>query len=160
MAGVVGVAGEDGECAVELLGEDGSGEFVGQGDRAEGEQEIGAGAGRGGPSVGGADGEDDGLGAGVAEAAEVGGEVLGGELLAGTVEQDKDRGGAGGLAIEPTEERGLGVVGLGGAGDVAGDAGEVIGGEGLGGSGFGARAGGGDGCEEELHVTRVTQRGV
>ena len=81
MAGVVGVAGEDGEGAVDLFGEDGAGELVGEGDGAEGEDEGGAGAGGGGPAVGGADGEDDGLGAGVAQAAEVGGEVFGGELL-------------------------------------------------------------------------------
>jgi hypothetical protein len=37
VAGVVGVAGEDGEGAVELLGEDDAGERVGQGDGAEGE---------------------------------------------------------------------------------------------------------------------------
>jgi hypothetical protein len=84
------VAGEDGEGAVDLLGEDGAGELVGQGDGAEGEDEVGAGAGGGGPAVGGADGEDEGLGAGVAEAAEVGGEVFAGELLAAAVEQDED----------------------------------------------------------------------
>jgi len=70
------VAGEDGEGAVDLLGEDEAGEVVGQGDEAEGEQEVGAGAGQRGPAVGRADGEDDALRAGIAEADEVFGEVL------------------------------------------------------------------------------------
>jgi hypothetical protein len=76
MAGVVGVAGEDGEGTVDLLGEDDASEFMRQGNVAEREDEAGAGASGGGPAVVGADGEHDGLRAGVAEAAEVGGEVL------------------------------------------------------------------------------------
>jgi len=147
VAGVVGVAGEDGEGAVDLFGEDGAGEFVGQGDGAEGEDKAGAGAGGGGPSVRGADGEDDGLGAGVAEAAEVSGEFFGGELLAAAVEEDEDASGAGGLAsrpIEGGEERGLGGVGLGLTGEVARGSREIAGGEGCGGVGFRAGAGWGD----------------
>jgi hypothetical protein len=87
----------------------------------------------------------------------VGGEVLRGELFASAVEQDEDGCAAGGLAIEPGEEGGFGVVVLGGAGDVAGDAGEVVGGECVGGVGFGAGAGWGDGCEGELHMMRVLE---
>ena len=87
------MAGEDGEGAVDLLGQDGTGEFMGQGDVAEGEDKAGACACGGGPAVGGTDGEDDGLRAGVAEAAEVGGEVVGGELLATAVEKNEDGSG-------------------------------------------------------------------
>ena len=152
------MSGEDGEGAVELLGEDYAGELMREGDWAEREDEVGAGAGCGGPSVGRTDGEDEALRAGVAKAAKVGGEFLGGELFAATVEEDEDRGGAGGLAVEPGEECGFGVVELGGAGDVAGGAGKVVGGEGLGRSGLGARAGRRDGCDDELHGKRVTRR--
>lgn len=141
MAGVVGVTGEDGEGAVDLFGEDGAGEFVGQGDEAEREDKAGVAAGGVGPSVVGPDGEDYRLRAGVAETAEVSGEVLGGELLAAAVEEDEDRGGAGGLAVEPGEEGGLGVVGLGFTGYITGGASEVVRGEGGCGVRFGARAG-------------------
>ena len=70
------MAGEDGEGAVELLGENDAGELVRQGDGAEGEQEIGAGAGLAGPTVGGTDGEDEIPRGGVAVAAEKRGEVF------------------------------------------------------------------------------------
>ena len=70
------MAGEDGEGAVELFGKDDAGEVVGEGDGAEGEKQAGSGASGGGPSVGGADGEDDGLCSGIAEAAEVGGKFF------------------------------------------------------------------------------------
>lgn len=149
------MAGEDGEGAVKLLGEDGAGELMGQGDGTEGEDKASAGAGGGRPAVGGTDGEDDGLRAGVAEAAEVGGEVFAGELLAAAVEEDEDGGGAGSLTIEPGEQGGLGGVGLRFAGEIVGGTGEVVGGEGCGGVGFGARAGWGDGGEEDLHGMRV-----
>ena len=155
VGGVVGVAGEDGEGAVDLLGEDGAGEFMGQSDVAEREDEAGAGACSGGPAVGGTDGEDKGLCARVAEAAEVGGEFFGGELLAATVEEDEDGGGAGGLAVEPGEECGFGVMGLELAGEIAGGSGEVVGGEGCGSVGFGAGASWRDRGQENLHDTRV-----
>ena len=73
---MVGVAGEDGEGTVDLLGEDDASELVRQGDGAEREGEGGAGVGGGGPAVVGADGKHHGLRAGVAEAAEVGSEVF------------------------------------------------------------------------------------
>jgi hypothetical protein len=129
MAGVVGVAGEDGEGSVELLGEDYAGEFVGQGDESEREEEVGAGSSVGGPAVGGADGEDEALGAFVAETADAGGEVFGRELLAAAVEEDGVGSGSTGLLIEPFEQEGFGVEGLGVAGDIAGGALDVVGDE-------------------------------
>jgi len=148
VGGVVGVVGEDGEGTVDLLGEDGAGEGVGEGDGAEGDDERGAGAGGGGPAVCGADGEDEGLGAGVTLAADVGGEFFAGELLAAAIEKDEDGRGAGGLAGERGEQVGFGGVVLGFAGDVVGGAGEVFGGEGGGGVRFGAGTGWGDGGED------------
>jgi hypothetical protein len=126
VTGVVGVAGEDGEGAVELLGEDDAGQLVGQGDESEREEEVGPGAGGGGPAVGWTDGEDEALGAVVAEAAEASGEVLGGELLAAAVEENGVGVGAAGLLLEPFEEGGFGVEGLGVAGDIAAGALDVI----------------------------------
>ena len=149
------MASEDGEGAVDLLGEDGAGEFVGQGDIAEGEYEASAGTGGGGPAVCGTDGEDDGLGSGVAEATEMGCEFFGGELLAAAIEEDEDGNGAGGLAVDPGEEGGFGVVVEGLAGEVARGSGEIAGGQGCGGIGLGASASWGDGGEEELHGISV-----
>ena len=140
VAGVVGVTGEDGEGAVDLFGEDGAGHFMRQGDVAERQDEAGACACGWGPAVGGTDGEDEGLCAGVAKAAEVGGDVIGGKLLSAAVEEDEYGSGAGGLAVEPGEEVGLGRVGLGFAGEVSGGTGEVVGGEGSGRVGLGTGA--------------------
>lgn len=65
MPAVVGMSGTDGECPVQLLGGDDGGEFVREGDAAEGEGAVGAGERRRGPAVGRAYGEDELLGAGV-----------------------------------------------------------------------------------------------
>lgn len=124
---MVGVSGEDGGGAVELLGEDDAGELVGEGEAAEGEEEVGALVGGGGPAVGGTDGEDEALGSVVAEAADAGSEVLGGELLAAAIEQDAEGADAAGLLVEPGEEGGLGIEDLGVAGDGAVGAGDVVG---------------------------------
>ncbi len=61
---------------------------MGQGQGSKGEKKVGTGAGGGGPSVGGPDGEDEALGTLVAETPDARGEVFGGELLAAAVEQD------------------------------------------------------------------------
>ena len=130
MAGVVGVVGEDGKGAVDLLGEDGAGEFVGQSDEAEREDEAGACACGGRPAVVGADGEKERLGAGVAEAAEVFCEGFAGKLFAAGVKENEDGSGSGGGAVEGGEEIGFGGEGMGVAGKIAGGPGEVVGGKG------------------------------
>ena len=71
---------------------------------------MSAGAGGLGPAVGGADGEDEALGAVVAQAAEVGGELFGGEEFAAGVEEDEGWALAGGVAVEGFEEGGFGGV--------------------------------------------------
>jgi len=58
MAGVVGVPSEDCTGAVELFGENEAGEFVGHGDWAKRQAEVGLGKSWFGPSVGWPDGED------------------------------------------------------------------------------------------------------
>ena len=151
MSGVVGVAGEDGGGAVDLLGENDAGELVGEGDASEGEEELRLLAGGGGPAVGGTDGEDETLGAVVAETAEAGGELLGGELVATAVEKDAKGADAAGVVFEPMEQGWLGVEELGLAGDVAGGASEVVGEQGVGGGGLGAGGAGEDGGESDLH---------
>ncbi len=83
--------------------------------------------GGGGPAVCGADGEDEALGAVVAEAAETGGELLGGELLAAAVEEDGKGADASRLVLQPFKEGGLGIEELGVAGDVAGGPSNVVG---------------------------------
>ena len=145
------VAGEDGEGAVELLGKDDTGEFVGQGDESEREEEVGAGAGVGGPAVRRADGEDEPLGAVVAETADAGGEGLGGELLAAAVEQDGVGAGAGWLLLERFEQEGFGVEGLGVAGKIATGALDVICYEAVCRVGIGTGTTGGDCCQSDFH---------
>ena len=106
------MAGANGQRAVDLLGEDDAGELVGQRDGAKREHQASARAGGGGPAVGRTDGQHQALRARVAEAADVRGELLRRELLAPAVQQDEDGRGAGGLAIQPCEQRGFGAVGL------------------------------------------------
>ena len=60
------MSGEDGQRAVDLLGDDGAGELVGQRHAAQRQRAVSAGERGGGPAVGGADGEDDALGAVIA----------------------------------------------------------------------------------------------
>jgi hypothetical protein len=63
VAGVVGVAGEDGCGAIELLGEDQSGDGMGEGEGAQGENQSSAKESVGRPPIGWTDGENDMLGA-------------------------------------------------------------------------------------------------
>ena len=155
VAGVVGVVGEDGEGAVDLLGGDGAGEFVGEGHAAERDGAVGAGEGGGGPAVGGADGEEDALGAVVAKPGDERGELFGGEGVAAGVEEEDLRGGAAGLAVGRGEEGGFGVEDGGGSGAKAGSTGYVVAGEGVGGGGFGFAGALGDGGEDDLHLVQL-----
>lgn len=98
---------EDGERSVGLFGEDDSGQFVGQGDAPEGEEEVGVLAGGGGPTVGWAYGEEEALGSLVAEGGEAGGEVFGGELLAAAIEEDGVGADSSGGLLEGLEESGF-----------------------------------------------------
>ena len=113
VAGVVGVAGEDRACAVELLGEDEAREGVGEGEASEREQQGGAGAGCGRPTVGGADGKDDVLRALVAALAKPRCEGFRGELAAAAVEENRDGRRPGVLPVEPLEKGIFSPEGLG-----------------------------------------------
>jgi hypothetical protein len=158
VAGVVGVIREDGEGAVDLFGENGAGELMGKRDLAEGENKGCAGSRGHGPSVGGADGEDEGLRAGVAEAADVLGEGFARELLAARVEQDEDGSCAGGLLVEGGEQIGFGGEGLGVAGEVTSGTGKIIGGKGSGVVGLAAGASWVDCDEQKLHAADGIKR--
>src|SRR5271156_5212177 len=86
------MAGEDGEGAINLLGEEHAREFVRHGQRRERDFLFGAGAQFRGETFGVAAEEDEFARAAVAQIAEPARELLGGELFSGGVEQD-DRGG-------------------------------------------------------------------
>ena len=152
MAGVVGVVGEDSGGSVELFGEDDAGQLVGEGEAAEGEEQVGAIEGGWGPTVGGAYGEDEALGSFVPPATDAGGELFRGELLAPAVEEDGVGTDATGLVVEPGEEGGFGVEDLRVAGNGAGGAGDVVGEEAVGGLGFSAGGAGEDGGDGDLHT--------
>jgi hypothetical protein len=155
VAGVVRVARENCKCAVELLGEDETGEGVGERERAEGEQEGGALAGGVGPSAGGADGEEDVLLALIAALPEPCGEGLGRKLAAAAIEKNNGDGSAAMPAIKPFEERVFSSEGLGLASGELGAAVEVKRGESLKGvSRSRARTDVGDG---ELHGGELYQ---
>jgi len=53
------MAGEDGEGAIDLLGQNDAGEFVGESHRTKREERVGAEASGRRPSVGRSDGEDE-----------------------------------------------------------------------------------------------------
>jgi hypothetical protein len=113
MAGVVGVTREDGEGTVDLFGEDGAGELVGEGNKTEREQQVGAVSGCGGPAVGGAYAEDEALGSGVAELAHANGNFIRRQLASATVQEYCVGPSSTGLAGEPVKEGGFGVEELG-----------------------------------------------
>ena len=95
---MVGMAGEDGQGAVDLLGGDDSGELVRQRNTTEGDGKIGSLEGNSRPAIRGADGEDQGLDASIAKAPYIFGEFLGAELLAAAIgEQEHGAGPAGGV---------------------------------------------------------------
>jgi hypothetical protein len=121
VSAVVGVAGPDGEGAVDLLSGDGGGEFMGQRDAAEGDGAVGAGQRGGGPAVRRTDGEDQLLGARILQGTDGGGELRRADLLAPAVRQQECGPGAGGGAGQELKQ-----VRFGGddpelAGDVAPD---------------------------------------
>ena len=97
---MIRVTSEDGESAVDLLGENDAGKFVRHGHGTEREELRGAFAGVIGPAVGWADGEDDELAAFVALAPEPPGEGLRCHLLTALVEEDEHGGGASALVFD------------------------------------------------------------
>ena len=151
MAGVVGVTGEDGECPIDLFGEDDASKLVWKSHAAQREEEIGALASGGGPAVRGAYGEDKLLRAVIAEIAETFGELVGGVLLASTVEEHGVSRNTAGLAIKPFQQRRLRLEELGGTGEIAGSSFDIIGEQAVGGLRFGSCSAGGDSCEEDFH---------
>lgn len=105
MAGVVGMAGEDGGCPIKLLGEDYAGEGVGERHGAEREEERCAFARGVRPSVGWSDGEDYLLGCCFALFAKPLSEGFRRHLSASAVEEDGEGRSAALLAIDPVKER-------------------------------------------------------
>jgi len=115
------MAGQNGQGAVDLLGQHDSGELMRQSDLAERKKKIRALTCGRRPSVGGPDGEDEALSTLVTDASEVSGELLGGVLLAAAVEQNGVGRSAAGLAIQPLEHSGFRVEEVRVAGDIARD---------------------------------------
>jgi len=145
------MTGEDGESAIDLLGEDDAGKLVRKSHAAKREEEIGALASGGGPAVRRADGEDEVLGAGVAQIAETLGELVGGVLLASAVEEHSVSSSTAGLAIEPFQQRRFRLKELRGTGEIAGGSLDIVGEQAVSGLRFGSCPTGGDGCEEDFH---------
>ena len=155
MSRVVGMSCQNRERPIDLLCQYCARKLVRKGDAAERERQAGSGVCCGRPAVVGADRQDDGLGAGVAQTAEMCGEFFAAELLASAVQEDENRRRSPGLTFERCEERSLGVVGVSFAGDVAACTGEEFRGDGCRRLGLGACAGRTDGDGEELHPRRI-----
>ena len=113
------MAGENGQRAVDLLGQHDAGQLMGQRDGSKREQQASTRAGGVGPAVSRADGQHQRLRSVVAMPADLRGEFLRRELPAPAVQQDEERRCAGGLAIQPRQQCGFGAVGLCLAGGVA-----------------------------------------
>ncbi len=97
-----------------------------QSHAAEGKEKVSALTGHSGPSVGRADGENEALGALIADAPDLRSELLRGELLAAAIQQNGIGRSAAGLTIQPIKERRLGLEELGVAGNVPGNALEIV----------------------------------
>src|SRR5574341_168528 len=153
---VIGMSLEDCKCPVELFQQNHTGELVGEGHLAEGEDEVGGVPALVGEAVGGTDGEEQLLGAAVLLVAQQFGELLGGELAAALVEQDERGPRAPGVALSQLQERLLAgqLVRLGG--QVALQAPEVLLGEGADGGLFGFA----DPGDAQFHRTKLAGRGI
>jgi len=136
VAGMVRVAVQDRECPVNLLQQDDAGQFVDERHFAEGERGGGGFVGFVGKAVGGANGQDKGLGVAILMILEKLGEFLGRELLSPGVEENDGVGGARAALVAEFEEGCLVWEGEGFDVGVEGDSLEVVVGEGSDGGGF------------------------
>jgi len=123
------MARENGQGAVDLFGEDGAGQLVGQRDGSQREHRGCTSAGGVRPSIGRANGEDQRLCTAIAQATDLRGELLAGQLPASAVEQDQIRRSARGLAIQPSQQRSLRIQMQRLRRGVSRSAGEIIGGK-------------------------------
>lgn len=104
MSAMIRMPGQDGPCAVDLLGEDEAGESMGHGHGAQRKQQARAAARFRRPSIGRANGEDQVLRAFVASRAQPGGESFRIQGAAAAVEQHGDGRRSSSLAREPGEQ--------------------------------------------------------
>ena len=107
MPGVVGMAVQDGERAVNLLEEYDARKFVDQRHFTQGDVGGGGFAGGVGKAVGRAHRKDEGLGVAVSVVFEEMGEFLGGELAAAGVQQNDGVGRTGGGFLAELEQSGF-----------------------------------------------------
>jgi hypothetical protein len=121
------VAGENGQRAVYLLGQNNTGELMGQSDATKGKKQVGTLACGRRPPIRRSDGKHQALNTLVTYAAEVRGELIRGVLLAATVEQYRMGRSATGLAIQPIEQGRFGVEELGLTRDVSGRTRYIVG---------------------------------
>ena len=112
------MSGEDGQCPVDLFGEDDTRELVGQRDAAKRKKQVRALTSPGGPAVSRSDRENQTLSSVIAQSAELLSEFFRGEQLASTVEQNNMRRSTTRLTIEPLKQCRLGLKELRVAGGV------------------------------------------
>jgi len=127
MSRVVGVARQDSQGAVDLLGKHNPGELVRQGHWTEGKEKVSALSCGWGPTIGGTDGEHQTLSALITDASNARREFLRGVLLTAAIQKNGIRWDAAGLTVQPIKDRRLGLEELGVAGNVPGHALEIVG---------------------------------
>ena len=120
------MSGEDGQCAIDLFGEDNASELVRQRDAAQRKKQVRTLTGIRGPAIRRTDSEDETLRAAIAQPAKLLSEFFGGEQLASTVEQNDMSGSTARLTVEPLKQRRLGLKELQVAGGVPGRPLDVI----------------------------------
>jgi hypothetical protein len=156
VAGVVGVAGEDSQGAVDLFGEYDTCKLMWEGQTAEGKKKVGAVACGSGPPIGGTDSEHKALRASIANASDLCGKLFRGVLLTAAIQQNGIGRRAAWLAIQQVQDFCLGVEELGIAGDVPGSAFDIVGEKAIRSLGFGASAALSDRSKCDLHWARET----
>jgi hypothetical protein len=152
VAGVVGVAGENGKSTVNLLGQYNPGELMRQGDTPKGKKQVGALACCRRPPISRPDAEHQPLGTLVSDTAKVRGELLGAVLLAATIQQNGIGRGTAGLAVQPVEDGGLGLEELRVARDISGGPFYIVAQQTVSGLRFGAGTAWGYGSKGDLHI--------
>jgi len=114
------MSGKDGQCAVDLFGEDDACELVRQCNAAQRKKQVRALTCIGGPAIRRTDRKNETLSTAIAQAAKLLSEFFGGEQLASTVEQNDMSRSAAWLTVERIKEDRLGLKELRVARDVSG----------------------------------------
>ena len=150
------MSGQNGKGTVHLLSQHDASQLMWQGDATKRKKHVGTLASRRRPPIRRSNGEHQTLDSLIADTAEPRSELIRGVLLSATIEQNRIRGSATGLAIQPVEDRRLRIEQLGVARNVSCGALYIVCDQAIAGLGFRAGAAWRDGSKSDLHPHTIS----